>query len=99
MVINYLNFESIGFIPLEDDSPLVVDSDAVIIRPISLEFLKTVGGRYSQVIQMLCVVDHPEFSPRHNLDIRWQFFGMNAIPNFFGLPCAKRTNHASVSRY
>lgn len=45
MIINDMNIITISFTPLETDSPLDIDPDAVLAFSISFEGLKPVGRR------------------------------------------------------
>jgi hypothetical protein len=43
-------------VPLEANSPLVVDSYAMLPKPVSLEFFKPVGWRNPEIIQVLSTI-------------------------------------------
>ena len=58
MVIRDLDVERVTAAPLETDSPLVIDSDAVLSCSIAAEFFESICGRDSQVIEVDGIVDH-----------------------------------------
>ena len=51
MVIGYLDVVRIALTPPKTDTPLVIDADAVLARPVSFELLKPVAWRRSEVLQ------------------------------------------------
>src|SRR5699024_12523987 len=54
VVVSDLHLLRSGVGPHEADAPLVVDPDAVLSGPITLERLETVAGRDSEVFERLC---------------------------------------------
>lgn len=58
MMIRDLNVERITAAPLEADSLLVVNSDAVLSYAVAAEFFESICRRDSQVIEIDGVVNH-----------------------------------------
>lgn len=56
MVIHYFYLIGIRIAPLETNTPLVVDTDAVLSAPFTREFFQTIGRRHAQVVQRNRVV-------------------------------------------
>ena len=74
MVIRDFDVERVTAAPFETDSPLVIDSDAILTGTISLEFFKSVTRRSLQVLQILCTVEIDQSASGDPLDICRQFF-------------------------
>jgi hypothetical protein len=62
VVIDELNVSSLAFDPAKDQSPLIVDSDAVETFPVAAENLQSVAGRRPKVEERMCGVQEIEFS-------------------------------------
>ncbi len=58
MVICYFNVKRITAVPFETDSPLVINSDAMLSCTIATEFFKSIRRWDSQVIDVDGIVDH-----------------------------------------
>jgi hypothetical protein len=61
VVVDYFNVDRTGLCPSEADPILIVDPDAVLTLAVSTEYLETVAGRHSQVVQDLGLVKGIEF--------------------------------------
>ena len=48
--------------PTETDTPLVIDSNTVLPRPIAFQLLKSVSRWNAQVPEHVCSVDNHEFA-------------------------------------
>jgi hypothetical protein len=83
VVVNDLNFIRVGLSPLETDSPLIIDSDAVLTGSIASQALEPVPGRNPQIGETLCVVQHPQLSPRRLLDFTGESPGDLTSPDLF----------------
>ena len=73
MVIDDLDRISLTIIPYETDTPLIVDPDTMLSLSSAFQCLKAIGWWYSEVLQLLGIVQHPEFPARNSLDIARQF--------------------------
>ena len=62
VVINDLYVSSVAIIPNKANTPLLIDTDAVLPRTDALKFFKTVSRRYPQVSQSLSVAEHSQFA-------------------------------------
>jgi hypothetical protein len=58
------NFQILGpaVAPHEADTPLIVDPDAVLARPIAPQGLKPIPGRRAQIAQIDGGIEHIEFA-------------------------------------
>ena len=68
MVVRYLYPLGTSVAPHKAYSPLVVDANRVLPRPITFESLETVAWRYPKVIQIRRVVQHHQLQLRLSLD-------------------------------
>ena len=94
MVIHDLNFEGIALVPHETDPPLVIDADAVPTRSFPAKGFQTVGRRNPEIIQISGVVQHPQFSPSHLLNIVRQACGTLPLPDLLGFFSPEALYHA-----
>jgi hypothetical protein len=68
VVVDDLHVEGISSPPHETDTPLVVDSNAVLALPLALEFLETVAWRNAKVLNRPSAVQEQELPPGHTLE-------------------------------
>ncbi len=54
MIINYFNFLRPGGCPDKNESPLVIDPDAVLADTVTFQSLQPITGRHSQIVQLSC---------------------------------------------
>jgi hypothetical protein len=80
--------------PYEADSPLIVDSDAVLILAVIFELLQSVGWRYAQVIKRLRLVEHEQLAQRNLLNLPRQAARYFTLPDFFGFFAKKINDYA-----
>src|SRR2546423_10337823 len=65
MVIRDLHFIGIMALPNEANLVLVIDPNAVLPAPVTMQFLQPVSGRNPQVVQRRGPVEHAQFSSGH----------------------------------
>jgi len=53
MIIRYLNVVRIAISPDKANAPLIIDSNAVLTRPITLQLFQSISWRHSQLCQGL----------------------------------------------
>jgi len=68
VIISYIDFNGTSVRPTKNDSPLIVDSDAVQTLEVSLESFKPVSWRRGKITQGFNVVQDVEFPGRDLLD-------------------------------
>ena len=61
VVINDFNIEEVIAFDLKANPVLIINPNAVLSLPVSIEFLQTVCGRDTQILQASCIVDHDQF--------------------------------------
>ena len=76
---------SIVALPLKDNTPLIVDSDAMLASTIAFQPLQSIGGRNTKVGQCDSSVQHAKFSEGNLLDITWELGGPKPSENLLGL--------------
>ncbi len=74
MVIDNFDIPGVAVLPFEADSPLIIDSDAVLAFPVILQLLEAIAWRDSEVVEADGSVDLEKFSEGHPVDFRRQFF-------------------------
>jgi hypothetical protein len=68
MIVDNLYFVCITLGPYETDSPLLVDSDAVLALSVTSKQLQSIPGNCLQVRQAACALNLFEFSYSYALD-------------------------------
>ena len=68
MIVDDLHVEGIGSAPNEAHAPLVVDPNAVLARPATLEPLETVARRNAKILKRTRSVQNQEFSAGDSLE-------------------------------
>ncbi len=94
MIINYLHIVSVLFLPIKTNSPLVVNSDAVLSRTIADEFFQTIRRRDAKVVDCFGIVQHSQFSQSNLLNVGRQFARACKIVDFPGFGIFERFNCA-----
>ena len=96
MVICDLNIERVTVAPFETDSPLVINSDAVLPHAVAAQLLESICRRDSQVIEVDGIVEHAQFPQSHLLNIRWKFSRPLALINLLGFSIFEGFNHTDI---
>jgi len=65
MIIHDLDLVSVPPLPLKTDTPLVVDTNAILSLTLPGESLKTIARRNTQIVKPLCSIQYREFPPCH----------------------------------
>ena len=61
VVINDFNIEEVIAFHGKADSVLIIDSNAVLSLPITIQLFQAVCGWDAQILQTSCIVDHDQF--------------------------------------
>jgi len=93
MVIHDLDIVRISRAPSEAHPPLLVDPDAVLTFPISLESLKSIPRGYTEVVEDRGCIEHSEFPKRHSLNPPTQFLGGQSLEEAFGVAVSEALDH------
>lgn len=93
MVVHNLHVEDIVVLPVEADSPSVIDANRILVCSISFEFLQMIGGRHPQIIEAAGTVQHPQFAQRRPEKIRRHFTGSLSAEDLLSLFVLKRSDH------
>ncbi len=75
--------------------PLLVNSDAVLPRTVTVQPLEAVARWNTQVIEPLGRIKHPEFSQRSSLQISGQSWSVPAVEQPFSGSTPKAPNHSN----
>ena len=68
--------------PLETDSPLLVDPDAVLPFSATFQRFQSVSWRHTQIFETNSSVQHLQFVEGFLLDIAWELSGELLLPYF-----------------
>lgn len=61
VIIDNLYIKEVIAFDLKANPVLIINPNAVLSLPVSIEFLQTVCGRDTQILQASCIVDHDQF--------------------------------------
>jgi hypothetical protein len=64
VVVDDLDTGWTSFPPRKADSPLVIDADRILPRPLALQWLKAIPGRDAKIAQRPSLVEHTQFTQR-----------------------------------
>jgi hypothetical protein len=95
------NFHVSGFVinPLEANSPLVINTDAILPCPVILKLFQLVSGWGQQILEIISIIEIDQFAPSGALNIFWQLRGNFAKKDFLCFIGSKGLDHnAIVSR-
>ena len=93
MVVNDLHLLRTGVGPHEADPPLVVDPDAVLPGPVTLERLEPVPRWHSEVVEHLRGADLAKLAQRDSMDSRIDRVHTFSTPQPFGVLAPERPDH------
>ena len=92
MTVNEGHFLGITPAPPEDDSPLVVNSNAVKTYEVAAQVLQPVARRASQILNLVCCIQDVQFSQNLPANVVGEF------PNSAGWPPVKKILGRSVPK-
>jgi hypothetical protein len=93
VVVDDLDIVRVPRSPAKTDPPLVIDSDAVLPLPTSLELLKPVSRRDSQIFDDGGRIEHPELSKTDLLNVRTELSDALASEESFSVAVLKALDH------
>ena len=93
MIIHNLNAEEIVPFNSEADAKLIIDPNAVLSFPVTIQLFQTVGRRDTQILQASCIVDHDQFPQCDGLNGLRKLSGKSLMIDFFRLPVSKASDH------
>ena len=98
MIVNDLYVVRVAVLPAETDSPLLVDSYAVLPAPIVRELLEAVRRRNPQVFERIGSVQDKELSQRDPLETS-ELAGSLALKDLLRLTATEALDHGlSITR-
>jgi len=69
VVIHYFDVPGRAFSPLKANAPLLVDADATLSAPITVQSFETIARRDMQIIELFCRVDREKLCSRPALNL------------------------------
>jgi hypothetical protein len=72
VVVDDLHLVSLRVVPTKDDSPLLVDADAVVAGPVSSHRLEPVARRGSEIPEFVGSVDRVQLAQGNGPQIAWE---------------------------
>jgi hypothetical protein len=95
MVIGNLNLEGIAITPYEADSVLVVDPDAALSCPVTLERFQSIAGENRQIREQKSNMDLYELS-LNDLRNPVEALCIASMKNQLGISGSERSNHRFI---
>src|SRR5713101_2431243 len=92
MVVDDLDVPRAVVSPSEANSPLIIDSDAVLPTPITAKLFQSVARRHSQVVQIFRAVQHLQLPFDLRLE-RPELPRRTASEQLLGVARSKRPDH------
>src|SRR5690242_9631223 len=96
VLVDYLNVLGVTARPGEADTPLLVDANAVLPRPVLNQLLQPITWGYAQVVNAAGRVDKYEFVVCNPTQLFAELLDVGAAPNRFGVRPSKGANHFSI---
>ena len=78
------------------DSILIIDTNAVLPLPISLQWFQTICGWNFQILQTSCIVNHDQFSQCYSLNILRELPRENLVVDFLRFFVSKALYHTAI---
>lgn len=72
VIVDYLDLPGVAITPDETDPPSLVDANAMLPKPVAAKGLRTVAGRYPQIVETASRVDCNRPGPSPFLDLHGQ---------------------------
>lgn len=99
MVVGNLDIGRACGSPVEADSPLVVDTNAVLSFSVAMESFESIPGRRSEVIDGFGSIENQQLAVRGPLQGGSELSYMVPFPDVFGAFVCERPDHAtSITR-
>lgn len=93
MVVDDLDVVRVPGSPAETDPPLLVDTNAVLPRPIPFQLLQAVAGRDTKVIEHRSGIEHSELPENDLLDLRTQLANGVAVKKTLSVVVPEALDH------
>jgi len=93
MAVHNFHVQRIVTLPAKANPQLVIDTDAVLPVPVTLQRFKPIPRRSAQILQAPGLVQQQQFPPRHSLNLRRQPPGRFVIEQLFGLVAGEAAYH------
>ena len=98
MIIDNLDVLRGALSPDETNSPLIIDSDALLPFPVAAQGLEPVSRNSGDVFQVFCVVEQPQLSARDLGNVAEPPVAL-AVEQLLSVPAAEGADHTgSISR-
>ena len=96
MIVDNLYLHALLVSPVEANTPLVVNPNAVLASAATLERFKAIRWRNSQVIKSLSGIEHAQFAAGNGLNLNWQPPRYFAVPNALGFLVGEGPDHDAL---
>jgi len=94
VVIHDLNIEGVSCPPFKTNAPLVIDPNAVLTLPVSVQGFQMVRRGNPQIVQRYRPAYHSELPKGHRLNVVGQPMGKGPVKNKLGFFPLEASDHA-----
>lgn len=93
VIVANFNATGISFIPHKTNAPLAIDTDTPLSHSFFIKLFEVVGRRDSQILNLLRVIDHSQFSSGNSLDLRRKPLAERTVPDGFCFVVKEGSDH------
>jgi hypothetical protein len=80
-------------VPNKTNTPLVIDSNAVLPRSVGFQKFEPIARRYFQIVQHDSLIEQTQLSQCNGLYIRWKLPASHTVPDKFSFPAIETSDH------
>ena len=96
MIARDFDIQRVWCTPEKAYPPLIVDADAVLARPFSLQSLESVARRRQQVVETIGFIEVNEFASCRSLNAGRKLSRWSAAEDHLGFGIRERLDHGQV---
>jgi hypothetical protein len=96
MIVDDLDVVRVCSEPAEADSPLIVDSDAVLASSVTGEFFKAIRRRDAEINEAGRGIEHNEFAKGNSVKVRRHSANPLPFEKALGVGVAKAADHSPI---
>ncbi len=96
MIIDNRNVVCISTFPYEANTPLIVDSNAMLTGSITLELLKLIRRWNEKGFQLACRSEHFQLPGRKTLNAAWKLTRKTPLINPLSFPAPEGLDHYKI---
>ncbi len=96
MIVLNLNLLCLPSFPVETNTPLIVDANTVLARPVAAQGFQSIAWWRPQITQIIGIFHVEQLAASGLLNSERQFPRDLPVENSFGFPVSKRPYHVAI---